>query len=229
VHERHGQLHPLLIAVRERDELLLHPLAEAEPLKPAAAGDGGSRRVEPVEAREVGDLVEQPHLRIQAPLLRHVPEPQTVHVAYRMSSPRDRTAVRREDPHHCSHRRRLAGAVAADEPDDLALTDTERHAVERDQLAEALVQVCHLEHAADDGGTRTRPVPAPRHDRSTGSCLAACAKSERTRNRLGHVAERGERMRKRVVLRNHVSCEGSGSNGAADTGPCSWPDSWASV
>ena len=98
-----------------------------------------------MQTREVHDLVNQRHLRVQPPLLWHVAEPEPSAVADRLPVPRDRPAVGGEDAHHRPHRRRLAGAVAADEADDLALSDGERDTVERDQFAEPLAQAVYRE------------------------------------------------------------------------------------
>ena len=45
-----------------------------------------------------------------------------------------------DEPEQQAQRRRLAGAVRAEEPEDLPLFDVERQRVERDQIAEALRQ-----------------------------------------------------------------------------------------
>src|SRR5262249_10479194 len=68
---------------------------------------------------------------------------------------------------------RLAAAVGTDDAEDLALVHVERHAVDRDDTAEALLQIAHGEDGAhrapsrppaSSAGTvsaaRGRPLPA---------------------------------------------------------------------
>jgi hypothetical protein len=94
-----------------------------------------------VEASEVGNLSPEPHLRIQTALLGHVPEPEPIGLGDVVPGPLHRPPVGMDDPHHGSHRRRLAGAVAPDETNDLTSADSEAHAVERGPLAEAVMEV----------------------------------------------------------------------------------------
>jgi len=70
VRQRHRQLGPLLVAVREGFDPVPAALGEAETLRV-----GGGK---PVEAGDGADLVAQPHLPVQAALLGHVPEVQPV-------------------------------------------------------------------------------------------------------------------------------------------------------
>jgi hypothetical protein len=70
--------------MREGDELLVAPLAEIEPLEPSARRGAGGVGVEAVQPGEVGDLVDQPHLRVQPALLGHVPEPRPIGIADRV-------------------------------------------------------------------------------------------------------------------------------------------------
>ena len=54
------------------------------------------------------------------------------HVADRIQAEhRDLPAIRRPQPLDALHRRGLAGAVGADQPEDLAWLDVERHVVDR--------------------------------------------------------------------------------------------------
>ena len=56
-------------------------------------------------------------------------------------------AVGLPDPLHALHRRGLAGAVRADQPEDLAVLDLERHVIDGDRLPVGLADAGD----ADDG------------------------------------------------------------------------------
>jgi hypothetical protein len=60
--------------------------------------------------------------------------------------PRHIAAVERDEAHDGAHRRGLAGAVGAEEADDLAALDGEADVVERDDRAVALDEGVDLEH-----------------------------------------------------------------------------------
>ena len=78
-----------------------------------------------MQPREVRDLVEQAHLRVQAALLGHVAEAQPVGIADRVPVPRDRAAVGAQDAHHRRASSSSCRRRCADEPDDLARADRE--------------------------------------------------------------------------------------------------------
>jgi hypothetical protein len=58
----------------------------------------------------------------------------------------DRAPVRRPQPLDALHRRGLAGAVRAEDPEDLAFLDVERDIIDCHGLPVALVQMLHLDH-----------------------------------------------------------------------------------
>ena len=134
--------------------------AERETLPPSAGQVGGAHLLAPLEARHLDDeappplepfgiepvdAAEKPDVLIDGqPLverkpLRHVADPALD--AFRIApdvdaADRGRAAGRLEQPAQHADRRRLAGAVAAQEPEDLALLHVERQIVDRDELAE---------------------------------------------------------------------------------------------
>src|SRR5205085_1427413 len=60
--------------------------------------------------------------------------------------------------------RRLAAAVRPDDAEDLAFVDVERHAVDRQNAAEALGEIAHFEHGGHDAlsalrANRRSPMP----------------------------------------------------------------------
>jgi hypothetical protein len=120
-----------------------------------------------VQRGEVGQLVADAHLRIQPALLRHVAEAGARVEIDRPAAPAHLAAVGLEHAEDDPHRRRLAGAVRADEAEELARLDLEREPVERDDVAVAARQFDHLEHPDRDSESR-RPMsggqrpPAPK-------------------------------------------------------------------
>ena len=98
------------------------------------------------QAGEVDELFEHAHLRIQPAFLRHVPEPAANGGVDRIPAPAHLAGVGLEHPERDPHRGGLAGAVAPHEPDDAPRRNLERHAVERDDVAEAAAQIDQLEH-----------------------------------------------------------------------------------
>src|SRR5262249_26922876 len=61
--------------------------------------------------------------------------------------------ARRQLAENAVEQGRLAAAVGADDPQNLALVDVERHAIDRQDAAEALAQVTHLQHGAHDAAS----------------------------------------------------------------------------
>src|SRR5690606_28650274 len=56
-------------------------------------------------------------------------------------------------PREHRHERRLAGPVAAEQPDDLVLLEAERHVVDRAHRAVALGEVADFDHGAHAGAS----------------------------------------------------------------------------
>ena len=163
-----------------------------------------------------------------------------------LSVPRQvtRPGVRLQDAERDPHRRRLAGAVRAEEPEHLARRDLEREVVERDDGAEALGQV------VDDEGHPAASIPAATDrplgegpERSSGRrCQVGAARStigcvqdaadhpapDRREARRGHRQHRmGRRPRRRATTRPRLRwlcpcayCRGeAGMPGWLDTNP----------
>ena len=84
------------------------------------AAASASRPLQPVLLGEVGELLADPHPRVQAALLGHVAEAQARVAVDRRALPADLAAVRAGQPEDAAHRRRLAGAVRPEEADDAA-------------------------------------------------------------------------------------------------------------
>ena len=145
VDERQGDQQPLLLAARQRHEPGVALVAQAELLEQAVAVDGGAveRCPQPDGLAHRDALLELRLLQLHAdPLL------QRPHVAHRIEPQHaDDAAVGRAQPFDALHRGGLAGAVGADEAEDLALVDVEAHTVDRDGAAVGLAEILD----ADDG------------------------------------------------------------------------------
>ena len=176
VGQRDGELDPLLVAVRELLELRLRPVAEAHPLEPARRGRVRIATTQAVLLGEVGELLADPHPRVEAALLGHVAEPQARVAVDEPAVPAHLAAVRAGKAEDAAHRRGLAGAVRPEEPDDAARAGRECRAVERDDRPVALGEVDDFEHgptlpafdvgirtelADDSSGTASRRDPGP--------------------------------------------------------------------
>jgi hypothetical protein len=98
-----------------------------------------------VERGEIGELIAHAHLRVQAALLEHVPDPPPCGRLDRPALPAHVAAVGLENAQDDPHRRGLAGAVRTDESEHLAGLDGEGEAVERDAVPVALGEVDDLE------------------------------------------------------------------------------------
>ena len=80
----------------------------------------------------------------------------TDHLSIAAPSKHDRPARRRGEPGDDVEDRRLAGAVRADEPDDLTGLDREAHAVDREDAAEMDDEVGHGERGGRPAGRAAR-------------------------------------------------------------------------
>ncbi len=129
MHERGGELHPLLVAEGERLHAVAEPVGDPEALRPGPRGPVGVGRARPVQAGEVGELVAHPHLRVQPALLGHVAEARAHLGVHGPALPAHLAAIGGEDPEHDAHRGGLALAVRAHEAEELAGGDGEGQAV----------------------------------------------------------------------------------------------------
>ena len=146
VHERDAELDALLVAERERLHLVAGALGEPEPLDPGVRRRVGVAGREPVQPREVHELVADAHLRVQAALLRHVAEAAARRGVDRPALPEDLARVGLQDAEDDPHRGRLPRPVRADEAEHPARRRAERQVVERKRAAVAAPESDQLEH-----------------------------------------------------------------------------------
>ncbi len=149
VDQRGRELDALLVAVRQLLELGLGAVGEAHPLEPVVRGGIRGLAAQAVLLGEVAELLGDPHARVQAALLGHVPEAQPRVAVDRRTGPADLAAVRAGQAEDDAHRGGLAGAVGAEEPDDAARAGREAGPVERGDAPIAFGQVVDLKHAGD--------------------------------------------------------------------------------
>src|SRR5262249_40554858 len=144
VDERGGKLHALLVAEAQLLYLVVATRRDAEALGPSV--DRPACRVDrhPVQPRKIDALVGDLHSRVQTALLGHVPDASPRVEVDRASGPAHLACVRGEHAERDSHRGRLAGAVAADEPEDLAGRYRKRHVLYGDDVAVPLSDLVEL-------------------------------------------------------------------------------------
>ena len=167
VHEGRRDLRTLLVAQRQRLDVVIEALAESELLEQGATAGRGLRLRVAVQSGEVDDLLEHLHLGVQAALLRHVAEATPLRRGDLGAVKRDRPPVVGEHTQDDAHRRGLARAVAAYESGEAAGSYVERHVVQHAPPAVTLRDPSELQHpvsfvddqnATDAAGMRHPPA-----------------------------------------------------------------------
>src|SRR5262245_12728328 len=192
-HERHRGVKQLLLSVAQAPRLLLGKVLEPEKFEHAVRrrgkpsigwADQAREHVAPVLLARQDQIVAHAQLREDLKELKGAADAQPIEVAGTQS--RHRTAVemhitraRPQLSEDAVEQRRLATAVGTDDAEYLAFVDLERHPVDRDNAAEALLEVAHGEHwthrapslcTAGSGrvtGASAAPLPAGLVRRST--------------------------------------------------------------
>ena len=154
VHQRGGQLHPLLVAVRERLQLGRLPAGQAQPLDPVPRGVARRGRRHVVQPAQVLQLLQDLHARVEAAFLGHVAEPAPVLLGHRLALPAHLARLQRHHAEDRAHRGGLAGPVRPQEAEDLAGRDAEGQAVQRDHGPEPAAQPDQLERHLAAGRLR---------------------------------------------------------------------------
>jgi hypothetical protein len=106
-----------------------------------------------VQPREIHELLEHAHLRVETALFGDVAEPAPSNAVDDLASPPDLAAVGFEHTEGDPHGGRLARTVRADESDHGPLIDVEAHPVQRHDVAEPATEIDQLEtgeHRAQD-------------------------------------------------------------------------------
>ena len=197
-------LDPLLLAAVEADEL--------QELGDAAALD---LRVDAVELREVAEVVERGQPLVEAPVApEDVPDPlpHPVGVLHDVV-PQDARLPRRGEEQRDQHldRRRLAGAVRAEEPEELALADLEADAAHR----------LDLERAPPEGAGR-RAVRAVEvdglDDGAHGATLATHSAARRAETRTLRNVDMSRRLLREFRLCGGAVAQHSAGNGRLTVG-----------
>ncbi len=89
VDQRHSELDPLLVSMRELFQSRRSAIGEAEALEPSVGFSGGVGGSQTRQPREVDELLVDAHLRIEAAFFGHVPENEAVAVSDRFAPPED--------------------------------------------------------------------------------------------------------------------------------------------
>jgi len=144
------QLHALLVAAGQALHGVGSAVGEAEPLEPGVEpGVGGAGRCGGGEAGKSGvvdEVVAHLHPLVHTALGGHVAEALAGDGVDRVALPADRPVVDGEQPHDGSHGGGLAGAIRAEEADDLAALNCEADLVERQQRAEPFGDLVDRKH-----------------------------------------------------------------------------------
>ena len=157
MHQRGRELHALLIAERQVLDAIVRTLRDAEDLDRLCGPTRSVGPRQPVQPREVHELLEHFHLRDRGrvpPACSRTGVAPPRRAAVRCQS--DLAGVGLEHAERDAHRGRLARAVRPDEPDDLAVRHREGDAVQGDDVAEATRETDQLEHEYRHDTTRNR-------------------------------------------------------------------------
>src|SRR5690606_16963205 len=194
---------------------------------------------EPVDAGVEGEVLLDAEIFVEAEALGHVAD--TLFDALRLA--RDvvaddgsAPARRLEDAAQHADRRRLAGAVRAEDAEDLSLGHAQRDVAHGHEVAEAPTEVLRLDHDPVVHGAFVLPPGAPRSmvtNAGTPACSRSSGSSTRTRTRttrfgrsLGLNKKRGVNSVRRAmcstVPRNDRSSESTRSSARS---PTSMPES----
>ena len=159
---------------------------------------GGGREADPprheARSRQVGPAEQQVLLDARVGVERHVLERPGDAEAGDLTGPAPdqllagephRSVLRPVDPGHDVEHCRLAGAVGADEPDDLALGHLERDPAQRGGRAVALAQVLRDERPSHGGKARERVPGRPLRRGAPAGRARACARRPAPRRHPG--------------------------------------------
>ena len=138
VDDRPEELDLLLHALAQLLGLLLEPWAEVHRVDPRREALQRGRLVDALDRREEEELVDDLHLPVEAALLGQVADALLELLAHRLAEDADLALVGLRDVHDHPDRRRLAGAVRAEEAERDAVRNLEVELVHRRELAEAL-------------------------------------------------------------------------------------------
>src|SRR5688572_16772067 len=147
INQRQCNEQALLLSARQRHELRIALLHEAELLEESFA----IRDRPPIQGGPQMHRFPNFDALLELSLLQLCTYPllQRVDVAKWIESEHgDRSTIRSPQSLNALHRRRLSGAVRADEPEDLAVEHVERHVIDGDRRPISLPDVAHLDDGA---------------------------------------------------------------------------------
>jgi len=150
VNQCRRKLDTLLISVRQGLDRVHSPISQSKSVKPIVGGVESLVLIHPVQTTEIGELVVGFHLWVEATLLGHIAKSQPVVWPYGLPVPTDGAGVESDEPEDSSHRRRLAGAVGSEESEHSSPGNIEPATIERNNVAEGLVEVTDREHGTGE-------------------------------------------------------------------------------
>ena len=149
--QRPRQGHPLPQALRERAARIPRPVAQVD--RRESAVDAIARSCDLIQLGEALEVLPDAQGEVEAGRLGHdrdpAPDLDPRLRRERQSSDPRRPRGRRDQRTERAHDGRLAGAVGAEESEDLAPPDLEGHIVEGDAVAEPLRQMFHRQRWGD--------------------------------------------------------------------------------
>ena len=145
--ERGGELHLLAHTLAQALHVLIRGFSQTNTLEPAQRSRSGVAAAEALELAEVDHHVDDLLLGVETTLLGQIGEAIQVLSFERLAEELDATGVGAHDVHDHADRRGLAGAVRAEQAEDLAWSNLERNGGERYFFAVAFPDVFQEEHA----------------------------------------------------------------------------------
>ena len=151
VHQRRGQLDPLLVPVRQLLEPRAGSVAEAQAAEPFRGCLFRRCCVHLRELGQVSQLLTDLHLRVETPFLRHVAEAGSLLGSDGPSPPAHLASIGTHQAEDRPHGGGLARPVRTEEADDPTRRHAERRPIEGHHVPVPLGQIADLEHCCPPG------------------------------------------------------------------------------
>jgi hypothetical protein len=140
------KLDALLITVRERVEPIFRTGRKTQSIEPRVDASTRFPDGSPRQSCQIHELVPNSHAQIQPALFGHVAEPRPLFPPNRRTSPPHHASIQLDEPKHSPHRRRLPGAIRANEAGQPSRANRERAPVEGGHCTKPLRRAFELEH-----------------------------------------------------------------------------------
>ena len=167
-HQGAHQLDLLLVALAQGLQLAVPVFGDAQLLQPVLGGGDRVAAAQSLELAQVGQHLDDLAAAVQPALLGQVADPVQVGPLHRVAEDRHVTRVGPVDVQQHADQRGLAGAVGAEQPEDLAGVHLQAHVAHRAHIAEGLADLLDREDRAHRVATTT-----PRPPRSLGKLASS--------------------------------------------------------